>query len=92
MENSVYIKSSATSRFYKVMANVEGKEIDVGIEGLFLEYLITFCRLHMAEIISIAKKNYQKNENKKFIFELCGESEEKQQEAREAFKLADIYI
>lgn len=74
------------------MVNVEGKEIDVGIEGLFMEYLITFCRLHKKEIISIAKKNYQRNENKKFILELCGDSEEKQQEAREAFKLAHIYI
>ena len=92
MENIVYIKSSATSRFYKVMVNVEGKDIDVGIEGLFIEYLVTFCKLHKKEIISIAKKNYQNNENKKFIFELCGESEEKQQEAREAFKLANIYI
>jgi len=92
MKSSVYIKKSATSRFCKVMVDVEGKEIDVGIEGLFMEYLITFCKLHKKEIISIAKKNYQSNENKKIIFELCGDSEEKQQEAREAFKLAHIYI
>lgn len=92
MKNSVYIKSSATSRFYKVMVNVEGEEIDVGIEGLFIEYLVTFCKLHKKEIISIAEKNYKNNENRKFISELCGDSEEKQQEARWAFKLANIYI
>ena len=74
------------------MVNVEGKEIDVGIEGLFIEYLVTFCKLHKKEIISIAKKNYQNNENEKFIFELCGDSEEKQKEAREALKLAHVYI
>lgn len=74
------------------MVDVEGKEIDVGIEGLFMEYLATFVKLHNKEISSIAKKNYQNNENKKFIFELCGDSEEKQQEARDAFKLAHIYI
>lgn len=92
MKISLYIKSSAKSRFYKVMVNVDGKEIDVGVEGLFMEYLVTFCHLNKEKIISIAKKNYQNNEDKKFIFELCGDSEEKQEEAREAFKLAHIYI
>ena len=92
MESIVYIKKSSTSRFYKVMVDVEEKEIDVGIEGSLIEYLVTFCKLHKKEIISIAKKNCQNNENKKFIFEICGESEEKQNEVRATLKLAHIYI